>query len=84
MEYFAVSPSEQSSAMRGKESAPCGNQMLFRQIDVSKNRNLDPSARNAAISAGNMMAGQMKKAGKGVNTKNHAMIVDNMPPPAAT
>ena len=37
-------------------------------------KNLHPSARNAAISVGSMTAGQKKHEGSGVKTNSHAVI----------
>ena len=71
-------PSEHSLLVRGNESAPLGNQTVFLQIAVSKNKNFDPSARKDAISDGSSRPGQKRKAGRGLTTNNHAVTVATM------
>ena len=50
-----------------------GYQMEALQMEVSKNKNFDPSARNEAINAGRRTPGQKKNAGSGLITKNQAV-----------
>ncbi len=70
---FPEAPREQLSAGRGSESSPGGYHKLFRQIAVSKKRNLDPSARNEAIREGRTTPGQNGDAGSGDTTNSQTV-----------
>jgi hypothetical protein len=71
--YNPASPSVQLSAGRGSESSPGGYHKFFWQIAVSKNRNLDPSAKNEAMRDGRTSPGQKRDAGSGDTTKSHTI-----------